>query len=77
MADPLTPHEIITRGLYLPVGARIMTSVAPPVNGVDGATWAPRGSLCIVIATALTYVNRNTKADPHWFLMSTYSLGPE
>lgn len=78
MAEPLTPHETFTKGLYLPQGARVMLSLAPPVDGVDGATWAPRGSLCFIIGTAVGYVNRNTKADPHWYPITTQlTLAPQ
>jgi hypothetical protein len=66
----------MTRGLYLPVGALVSMGI-PPTDGVTGAGTMPRGTLYLDAINGLLYINRGTKADPHWFLSgSATGLGP-
>jgi hypothetical protein len=60
----------MTRGLYLRVGALVAFGI-PPTDGLTGAGTMPRGSLYVDAINGLLYINRGTKADPHWFLAGT------
>jgi hypothetical protein len=59
----------MTRGLYLPVGAMVAFGI-PPTDGVTGVGVLPRGTLYLAIDSTL-YINRGTKADPHWVTAGT------
>ena len=64
----------MTRGLYLQVGALVTLGV-PPTDGVTGAGVMPRGTLYLSIDSNL-YMNRGTKAHPHWVVCGQVTIEP-